>query len=451
MPEDSDSRQVSRRAFLSGVVASGVLARSGFTESARGRNGGQSDRLEVVSEHEIRGAKEVVLQGGFAYVAVTGTQPGEGDTVRPLGGLAVVDLRNPVEPETVALAELPYDEIPTPNTPDSKVSGDLAGLANDNSFPGPGGVAFFDVSDPTAPEQVSFYNAATTVHNHFIDGDYAYLCESEHRWLDRNGDAEIDHARLNGDAGVEILDVSEPRKPARVGFWRLRDDYPAFADAGINNHHDVYVQDGLAYQCYWDAGVVVLDVSDPSDPEPVSQFGAAPKGDEPIPPVDLSGNTSQYFQEVYPRNRQQTPPGNAHYVQPSPDGRHVYVGAETFRKRPGGIDVWDLSDLENPERVARIDPPAATQGGGGQPEEGDQEGGRNLGLRTSHNFDVTEDRLYSSWYGGGVRVFDVSDPADPVEIGAYDSEDTSFWTAVEGNGVVVASDIDRGLFVFEDP
>jgi hypothetical protein len=91
--------------------------------------------------------------------------------------------------------------------------------------------------------------------------------------------------------------------------------------------------------------------------------------------------------------RRGTPTTSGH----PPDGNHVYVGAETFLGRPGGIDVWDVSDLEAPAQVGRIEPPDVDA------------------FRTAHIFDVTANRLHASWYAGGVRVYDVTDPIDPVE------------------------------------
>ncbi|PSQ42170.1 hypothetical protein BRD07_04035, partial [Halobacteriales archaeon QS_9_68_42] len=59
---------------------------------------------------------------------------------------------------------------------------------------------------------------------------------------------------------------------------------------------------------------------------------------------------------------------------------------------------------------------------------------------TAHNFDFVGDRLYSSWYRGGVRVHDVSDPTAPRELGHWrDSATTDFWTAQGAGDHVVAS------------
>lgn len=72
------------------------------------------------------------------------------------------------------------------------------------------------------------------------------------------------------------------------------------------------------------------------------------------------------------------------------------------------------------------------------------------GFRTSHNFDLTANRLHSSWYAGGIRLFDVTDPSTPDERAVYRTDDTSFWTAVNARGFTVASDTAGGLLFLHD-
>ncbi|MFB6151839.1 MAG: LVIVD repeat-containing protein [Haloarculaceae archaeon] len=81
---------------------------------------------------------------------------------------------------------------------------------------------------------------------------------------------------------------------------------------------------------------------------------------------------------------------------------------------------------------------------------------------TAHNFDIVDGVLYSSWYRGGVRVHDVSDPAAPVELASWaDGSRASFWTAraaVPGEFFVATSLRNPGderapgaLYAFPDP
>ena len=61
---------------------------------------------------------------------------------------------------------------------------------------------------------------------------------------------------------------------------------------------------------------------------------------------------------------------------------------------------------------------------------------------------------YFSWYSGGLRVWDISNPAASTEVGRYiDPLGNDFWGAAlaedeNGDRIILASDIDFGLFIF---
>jgi hypothetical protein len=74
---------------------------------------------------------------------------------------------------------------------------------------------------------------------------------------------------------------------------------------------------------------------------------------------------------------------------------------------------------------------------------------------TMHNYNfvpgVERDILVSAAYHGGTTVADVTDPANPVEIGFYEADDphASTWSSYWHNGFIYANDSARGLDVFE--
>ena len=61
---------------------------------------------------------------------------------------------------------------------------------------------------------------------------------------------------------------------------------------------------------------------------------------------------------------------------------------------------------------------------------------------------------YFSWYAGGFRVVDITDPSNPEEVGRYiDAKGNDFWGVAlaedqDGNRIVLGSDRDFGLFIF---
>jgi hypothetical protein len=79
------------------------------------------------------------------------------------------------------------------------------------------------------------------------------------------------------------------------------------------------------------------------------------------------------------------------------------------------------------------------------PRNDPNEGGRNRD---------TDQVAYFSWYAGGFRVVDITDPSAPEEIGHYiDRAGNDFWGVAlaenrKGRRIVLASDMDFGLFIF---
>jgi len=404
-----------RREFLqtTGALA-GVGALSGLASAE------STWDYELVSEALDAGSQETVVQGDWAYTANGGS-------------IATVDLSDPATPLLGGTAAGHGID-----NADVKVDGDLAGLANDGtvgSSTNPAGVTFFDVSDPTSPTETTFYDDVDSgIHNMYIEGEYAYLCINE------SGEAFASKAR------TDILDVSDPTAPTKVGEWRLKDHHPGMATAGINPLHDVYVQDDLLYQAFWDAGVVVADVTDPTDPTAVAHFGATDDAD--VAP----GDNVEFYQRYLGQ------PGNAHYVQPSPDGDLTFVGAETFPGPfedtvipgdHGGIRVFDTSDVSTTSTPG--DPRESHIGYIDSPEHPTD---ATDPVTTAHNFDVTDSKLFASFYQGGIRAFDVADPTNPNELAAKAPVGTAYWTAVDlpsrgKNFYTVGSDIGKGLTVLE--
>jgi hypothetical protein len=79
------------------------------------------------------------------------------------------------------------------------------------------------------------------------------------------------------------------------------------------------------------------------------------------------------------------------------------------------------------------------------PRRDPNEGGRNR----------DDDKLaYFSWYAGGFRVIDITDPSNPGEVGHYiDPSGNNFWGVAlaedrRGRRIVLGSDRDFGLFIF---
>lgn len=124
----------------------GALAATGLAGVAGARRTERRDVDELrlfgeIETGEERGARDVIPCGNYGLVS-------DGE------GMTVVDWRNPGQPEIVGEVDAPGSAVN-----DVKVDGDLAGLANDDT---PGGVQFYDVSDPENPEELASYRTDDT-------------------------------------------------------------------------------------------------------------------------------------------------------------------------------------------------------------------------------------------------------------------------------------------------
>ena len=379
-----------RRRFLRSGTA--VLTAGTVAGIAGGRTGSSSD-FGPLGEVELDGVKNLVMgeDREVAYVATT-------------TGFATVDVSTPTDPRVLAERRNLLSDVengPMRQIWDVKVDGDtlvVAGPANPiqgalNAF------IVYDVSDPADPRQMAYQRTDHPIHNAFIDGDFVYLTG--------NG--------LRGNP-LMVWDISED-EPTHVARWSLHqhDEEGEDIDSSLYMLHDVYVEDGYAYLAYWDAGSWILDVSDPASPEYVSHFGDHTLAElREIDPGDVTREVIE-------------PPGNAHY--PTVHGDLYAIGKESWEVDsntddggPSGIDLWDVSDRTAPEKLSTIE---AT--------EVEDATFRSGVFTTAHNFEIVGDRLYSSWYQDGVKIHDVSDPAQPELLSHWRQPDEkSFWTAEGG-------------------
>lgn len=377
---------------------------------------------EPLSTLSLPGTKELVTSadGTTGYAAVT-------------DGYATVDLSALTQPTVLAerrdlLADRengPLRQVHDVNVDDDRLL--VVGPAN--AVPeGLNAAILVDVGDPADPRQIAVHETDFPIHNCLLRDGYAYLTG-------------------NGATGnpLVILDVRDGIE--EIGRWSLFDHDDRWRDvhSSLRTLHDVWVTDDIAYLAQWDAGTWLLDVSDPAAPEYLSDVGSTDV--ETLSTLDRQGA----------RRESLTPPGNSHYVATNADGTVLAVGEETWAVDGGatggpcGIDLYDCADPTAPTRLASIEPPPSPNP-------------TSDGLwTTAHNFELDGDVLYSSWYRGGVKRHDITDPAEPREVAWWrNPRETSFWTArtaVSGE-YFVAADMsvsgarsvapEAGIYLFPD-
>ncbi len=278
------------------------------------------------------------------------------------------------------------------------------------------GLAIYDVTDPARPEQIGFHpTPGTGVHRMaWWDGDLAYVAGTDTGYTGRF---------------LHIVDVSNPSAPFEAGRWWYPGQHAAAGEAPDWNHasepgpgddgrqyalHHGLPYDDRLYCGYWDGGLVILDVSEPSHPTLISrlEFG------------DESRNT--------------------HTAQRLP-GRDIVVVTDEQLTRWIGVQrhVWvvDVSDEKNPHVISRFPVPD-----GARHEESIRWGPHNLHEMKPGTFQ-DPNLVFLTYFGGGIRVYDLTDPGRPVEIAHHVPVAPPGRDSIQFNDVTVATD---GLIYVSD-
>ncbi len=241
-----------------------------------------------------------------------------------------------------------------------------------------------------APDSITWsYNRPSVS----IDGNVDTMLRSHNLYANEDeGYLYISGANINN-GGILIMDAfTNPDTPVIVGV----------SDARYS--HDVYQQGNLLYSSdIGDGFFSVIDITDIENP------------------VTLA--------------TQRTTSDFTHNAWASDDGNFLF----TTDERPNGrVDAYDISDLDNIERLDDWRPRATLDRG-----------------VIPHNTHYLDGYLITSYYSDGIKITDVNRPSNMVEVGSYDTflgADGGFngcWGAYPylPSGLVLASDIQRGLFV----
>ncbi len=247
------------------------------------------------------------------------------------------------------------------------------------------GLAIYDVSDPAKPTEIGFYPVSGVgVHRMaWWEGAHALVSASDDGYEGRF---------------LQIVDLSDPTDPTEAGRWWYPgqhiggqetpswkpSDEPGPGDEGrqFQLHHALPYGD-RAYAGYWDGGLVILDISDPTEPSMVASLLFGPE----------SRNTHTALR---------------------PPGRDILIVTDEQLTRWIGTQrhVWvvDISDETAPTVITRFPVPP-----GPLHEQGIRWGPHNLhemrpGALADPNL------IYLTYFGGGLRAYDISEPSEPVEI-----------------------------------
>jgi choice-of-anchor B domain-containing protein len=323
-------------------------------------------------------------------------------------GTSFVDVTDPANPRY--LGDLPMTEGAQANVwRDIKVYGDHAFIVADGA--GPHGMQVFDLTKlrdvPNAP--VTFtadahYDRLASAHNIVIN--------------EQTGTAFAVGVNSGGEVcggGLHLIDIRDPKNPTFQGCF----SDPRTGNAGTGYSHDAQCvtytgphQKYAGREICFGSNETALSIADVTDREN---------------PIALS--RASYPDVQY-----------SHQGWLTPDQRYFYMNDEG--DEVGGIVprtrtiIWDVADLDDPQIAGMFmgETPAS-----------------------DHNLYIVGDTMYQSNYSSGLRVIDISDRANPREIGFFDSVPTGndeagfngSWSNYPyfRSGTIIFTSIGEGLFI----
>jgi choice-of-anchor B domain-containing protein len=212
--------------------------------------------------------------------------------------------------------------------------------------------------------------------------------------------------------GLHMLNLAEPKQPAFAGCFA----HAETGRAGTGYTHDAQCvtchgpdEDYRGHQICIGSNENALSIADVTDKDNPVAVGVAD----------------------YPGVRY------AHQGWLTEDHRFFYMNDEGDEPR-GLVEgtrtlIWDVVDLDDPQLVAEYIAETTD---------------------TDHNLYIRGNLMYQSNYGAGVRILDITDPVNPVEIAYFDNSPYggASWSNYPyfESGVVVATGTGDGLFILRN-
>lgn len=316
------------------------------------------------------------------------------------------------------------------------------------------GLALYDVTAPDDPQLLS------QIHS----GDRTQGVH--HVTLQTSGDRRlaavtVPHSLLHDPAetgDVRLYDLTDPFEPELLSDWDLRRDGPpamaeeltdAVGEEALSGHSVSWLDSNHVVVAHSAAGMITLDVSDPTRPEYVSS----------ATPYDVDELEEEH---VYDRGHGH----NAHsgwlydgrvLVQ---DDQHLRLGAQGDGETAewGQQTLYDFAVPGNPEPISTFATENSTAGADGEIL-------RDGYYSAHHSVPFGADGELVTWFSDGVRVVDLTDPSDPTEVASFvpppSRDPQGWWVAPDGtrefpmvwgatseDELVYASDLNSGLWIF---
>ncbi len=388
------------------------LTASGPAECSEGV-AGQFDCKEV----DMLSFLPIDMVGGDGSVRINDiwgwTDPETGQEWALLGrtnGMAFVDVTDPANP--VYAGDLPLTDGARPSSwRDIKVHADHAFIVADNA--GNHGMQVFDLrqlrdveGNPVEFVQTAHYDGIASAHNIVINEDTGFAFA-----VGSSGGGET----CGG--GLHMINVQDPANPQFAGCFA----HEQTGRSGTGYSHDaqcvLYHGPDTEYSgreiCFGsnETALSIADITDKANPLALSQ--------------------ATYPNVVY-----------AHQGWLTDDHTHFYMNDELDELQGKIVGtrtlIWDVTDLDDPQLLKEV---------------------LSENKSSDHNLYIHGNLMYQSNYKSGLRILDISDLENPVEVGYFDTvpdglDEPGFggsWSNYPyfESGTIIVSSMDEGLFVLK--
>ena len=357
--------------------------------------GGRGQNIEVVGYTDAKGAspfKMSLFQDDDTWYMYTSNFFHR--------GWSIFDVTEPTDPKMVKFIEGP-DNTSTwqIDIADNLMITSLDALptswGGDPDRPhSPDAVMIWSLDDPLNPKLLSSFTTGGGTHrNSYFGGPYMHLAAN--------------HPDYRGEMYM-IVDITNPEKPFEAGRFEpggmLKSDPEPYDGARLHGPADV--RGDLAFLPFGGAGFIIADISDPTNIKEMSRLDFGPL----FGPTFLSVHTT-------------TP-----YLEKNLAIVNSEAIAEECQEALNFAGLVDISDLNQPRLLSQFPLP--------QPPEGEPldyfctHGGRfgpHNQNQLQHNPLVKnqDDLVYLTYFNGGLRIFDISSPRNPQEVGWFLPPDPS--------------------------
>jgi len=288
------------------------------------------------------------------------------------------------------------------------------------------GMTVYNIENPAEPKEIAFMP---------VDGG------GIHRLWYTGGDWAYASVLLDGftDYIFMTIDISDPTKPKEAGrYWlpgmnAAAGEMPDDASRRGGLHHAI-IHGDRAYGAWRDAGLVIMDISDRTNPTLIN-------------------------------HKNWSPPygGGTHNALPLPDRDLLIVADEAVLDHAADgikyIWIFDIREPKNPISIATFPTPDDAD----YVAKGGHFGPHNIYENRPDGL-VSSDTIYSTYQNAGVRVFDISNAYQPKEVAAFVPpkpvaladkrpnrqkviQSCDVW--VSKDGLVYTNDFNGGLYILE--